>query len=131
MFLYTHEAISHVGSYGAFVAFVNNLAASMNAAFAASGVAGSVRVVDYRLQEGVSPLSDIDVFRGEVGRMKTGAYPYVGLQSLRNRYSADVVVLFAKKGASSGVCGIIGGGMILLSGGLTFMVPHQTRRLMP
>ena len=126
LFLYTPGAASYMGDNPS--AFINNLVASLNTAFSASGVTGSVRAVYYGLQTGVSSMSADDDFFNEIEKMHDGTSPFTGLAGLRNDHFADVVVLLADRTSPSKLCGVAGGGEFIPLRALNFFHPNPSKK---
>ncbi len=124
LFLYTSGALSYMG--GDPSAFINNLVASLNAAFSASEVTGSVRAVYYGIQTGVDSPDDMDDFFNLRNKMQAGTSPFSSLASLRNAHAADIMVLLVDRALTSGpnwpywpICGVAGN-----TGGTPLYQPH-------
>lgn len=109
IFLYTSAVNSY---YSNPELIINNMIASLNTAFASSGVNGSARAVYYGLQPGVVDPHGVNDFTTLKNKMVISQSPFGGLASLRNQHKADIVVLLVHRNNPTGawpICGIAGG----------------------
>lgn len=87
-------------------AFINNLAADMNATFSGSGVSAAVRIVGYVQNSSISDPTTDTQFSSMRDDMKNSDAPFASLSSQRNAYDADLVIALVASGTSDVLCGI-------------------------